>query len=217
MNKCEPVPLDEEEKSFSVMSLFQIDKIVYDEEEDINDKLVSVYSALSNFGSTALLVIDSDESGVGFFLGTRDTNDPSVAKKILEKSLHGNFPGINITEKDASAIERLMENRIPAKYSGMAVSSVSIVPSMRDDDKDRFVQGIEKFIDSMAGEQYTAVFVSQPLSKEELEEKKRGYEEMYTALSQCAEMNMTYGENESEAVALGLSTGFSKAVQRFTG
>ena len=64
---------EEAEKTFSVMSLFQIDKIVYDENENINDKLVSVYSALSNFGSTALLLIDSDEGGVNFFLGTRDT------------------------------------------------------------------------------------------------------------------------------------------------
>ena len=212
VNKCEPLPLDSCEKTFSVMSLFQIDKIVYDEDENINDKLVSVYSALSNFGSTALLVIDSDESGVKFFLGTRDTNQPHVAKEILKKSLHGNFPGINITEKDASSIADFLENRIPSVFSNIAVSSVSIVPSMRDEDKDRFVQGIEKFIDSMAGEKYMAVFVSQPLSKQELEDKKRGYEEMYSALSQCSQMNLTYGENESEAVALGLSTGFSKAV-----
>ena len=212
VNKCDPIPLNEAEKTFSVMSLFQIDKIVYDEDENINDKLVSVYSALSNFGSTALLVIDSDEGGVRFFLGTRDTNEPYVAKEILKKSLHGNFPGINITEKDAASIEEFLEKRIPTDYSNMAVSSVSIVPSMRDEDKDRFVQGIEKFIDSMAGEKYMAVFVSQPLSKQDLEDKKRGYEEMYTALSQCSEMNLTYGENESESVALGLSTGFSKAV-----
>lgn len=212
VNKCDPIPLDESEKTFSVMSLFQIDKIVYDEDENINDKLVSVYSALSNFGSTALLVIDSDETGVRFFLGTRDTNEPYVAKEILKKSLHGNFPGINISEKDAASIEEFLENKLPTVYSNMAVSSVSIVPSMRDEDKDKFVQGIEKFIDSMAGEKYMAVFVSSPLSKQDLEDKKRGYEEMYTALSQCSEMNLTYGENESESVALGLSTGFSKAV-----
>ena len=212
VNKCDPIPLPDSEKTFSVMSLFQIDKIVYDENENINDKLVSVYSALSNFGSTALLVIDSDEGGVGFYLGTRDTNEPYVAKEILKKSLHGNFPGINIVEKDSATIEAFMEGRIPTDYSNIAVSSVSIVPSMRDEDKDKFVQGLEKFVDSMAGEKYMAVFVSQPLSKQDLEDKKRGYEEMYTALSQCAEMNLTYGENDSDSVALGLSTGFSKAI-----
>lgn len=213
IDKCSPIPLDDGEKTFSAMSLFQIDKIVYDLNENINDKLVSVYSALSNFGSFAILVISSDETGVSFYLGTRDTNRPDVAKAILKKSLRGNFPGINIREKDASQIEALLQDKIPDEYSHMAVTSVSIVPSMRDEeDKDRFVQGIEKFIDSMAGENYTAVFVSSPLSKQDLEDKKRGYEELYSALSQCSQIVMTYGENESDSVAEGISNGFSKSI-----
>lgn len=213
IDKCEPIPLDSYEKTFSAMSLFQIDKIVYDLNENINDKLVSVYSALSNFGSSAILVIASDETGVSFYLGTRDTNRPDVAKAILKKSLRGNFPGINIIEKDATQIESFLEEKIPDMYSHMAVTAVSIVPSVRDEeDKERFVQGIEKFIDSMAGESYTAVFVSSPLSKAELENKKRGYEELYSALSQCSQIVMTYGENESDSVAEGISKGFSKSI-----
>ena len=169
IDKCLPIPLEENEKTFSVMSLFRIDKIVYDLKENINDKLVSVYSALSNFGSSALLVISSDETGVSFYLGTRDANSPEVAKAILKKSLKGNFPGIYIREKNAVEIETFFEEKIPTEYSHMAVTSVSIVPGMRDEeDKDRFVQGIEKFIDSMAGETYMAVFVASPLHKEEL-------------------------------------------------
>ena len=177
IDKCSPIPLDESEKTFSTMSLFQIDKIVYDLNENINDKLISVYSSLSNFGSSAILVISSNKRGISFYLGTRDTNRPDVAKAILKKSLKGNFPGINIIEKNSSQIEMLLQDKIPDEYSRMAVTSVSIVPSMRDEEeKNHFVQGIEKFIDSMAGETYTAIFISSPLSKENLENKKRGYE-----------------------------------------
>ena len=86
IDKCDPVPLAETEKTFSTMSLFQIDKIVYDINENINDKLVSVYSALSNFGSSAILVISSNRCEVSFYLGTRDKNEPYVAKEILKKS-----------------------------------------------------------------------------------------------------------------------------------
>lgn len=165
LDKCEPVPLDDSEKSFSYISLFEISKIVYDMNENINDKLVSVYSALSNFGSTALLVLFSDESGVKFYLGTRDTKQPNVAKAILQKSLKGNFPGLEAREQSSSQVARLLEEHIPDVYSNMAVSSVSIVPGLRDEDKEKFVQGIEKFIDSMSGECYTAIFVSEPLGK----------------------------------------------------
>jgi len=212
LDKCEPVPLEMSQKTFSYMSLFEISKIVFDRGENINDKLVSVYSALSNFGSSVILVLFGDADGVRFYLGTRDTSQPHVAKEILKKSLRGNFPGIEICEQVSSQVARLLEGRIPEEYSGMAVSSVSVVPSPRDDDKEHFVQGLEKFIDAMSGECYTAVFVSTPLAKGELEAKKRGYEDLYSALSQCAQVNLTYSENDSEAVAKGVSESFSTAV-----
>ncbi len=212
MSRCEPVEMEPWQKSFAYLSLFEISKIVYDESENINDKLVSIYSALSNFGSTALLVLFSDPGGVRFYLGTRDTRQPNVARAILQKSLRGNFPGIEIREQESARVEALMEGRIPAQYANMAVSAVSIVPGVRDEDKNRFVQGLEKFIDSMSGETYTAVFIASPLGKAELERKKRGYEDLYTALSQCAQVNLTYGENDSESVAAGMSDSFSQAV-----
>lgn len=209
---CPPVELDPGQKTFSCLSLFEISKIVYDQNENINDKLVSVYSALSNFGSTALLLLCSGGEGVRFFLGTRHDRQPDVARKILQKSLRGNFPGIEMREQSAQQVAALLEGQIPEVYSSQAVSAVSIVPSPRDEDKDRFVQGLEKFVDSMAGEAYTAVFVAAPLDKNQLEAKKRGYEDLYSALSQCSQVNLTYSENESEAVAKGISDSFSSAV-----
>ena len=94
LNRCQPSPLESSQKSFSYLSLFEIGKIVCDPDENINDKLVSVYSALSNFGSSALMVLFGDDKGVKFYLGTRDAEQPNVAKDILQKSLRGNFPGI---------------------------------------------------------------------------------------------------------------------------
>lgn len=212
LDKCEPVALEPHQRSFSYMSLYEIRKIIYNRDENINDKLISVYSALSNFGSSALLVLFSDADGVRFYLGTRDANQPNVAKEILQKSLKGNFPGIDIKEQASSQIARLLESHIPDVYSNMSVSSVSIVPSKRDEDKEHFIQGLEKFIDSMSGEKYTAVFVSSPLSKTDLEARKRGYEDLYTALSQCAQVNLTYTENDSEAIAKGISDSFSASI-----
>lgn len=212
LQNCEPIPMDVSNKSFSYISLFEVSKIVFDKSENVNDKLVSVYSALSNFGSSAILVIFSDSNGIKFYLGTRDEKQPNVAKSILQKSLKGNFPGIEMREQSSSQVERLLEGHIPDVYSSMAVSSVSIVPSSRDEDKEHFVQGLEKFIDSMSGEKYTAVFLAAPLSKNELEAKKRGYEDLYSTLSQCSQVNLTYSENDSEAIAQGISDSFSTSI-----
>lgn len=209
IDKYKPVPLLSSQRCFSNISMLEISKIVYDKNENINDKLVSVYSALSNYGSSALLVLFSDTEGVKFYLGTRCINQPNTAKKILQDSLRGNFPGIEINEQSSSQIERLLESHVPSVSSNMTISAVSIVPSTRDDNKDKFVQGIEKFIDSMSGERYTAIFISSPLIKVDLENKKRRYEELYSTLSEFSQANITYSENNSEAVAKGTSESFS--------
>lgn len=60
------VPLDEYEKTTNSIRLFQIIKLVYDKTENINDKLISVYSALQNVDSSALLVINGNGREVRF-------------------------------------------------------------------------------------------------------------------------------------------------------
>ena len=69
LSRCEPIALESCQKTFSYLSLFEISKIVYDVNENMNDKLVSVYSALSNFGSSVLLLLFSDPKGVRFLSG----------------------------------------------------------------------------------------------------------------------------------------------------
>ncbi|MCL2671290.1 MAG: DUF87 domain-containing protein [Clostridiales bacterium] len=214
ISSCEPLDFDEteHEKSYSCLSLFRINKIVYNESENINDKLVSVYSALYNLGSIALLIICSDANGINFYLGTRDAEQPMVANEILKRSLKGNFPGVEVEEKEAMQVEKLLKKQLPEKYARLSISSVFIVPSQRDDEKEHFVQGLEKFIDTMAGEEYTAIFISAPLSKRDLEDKKRAYEEMYATLSMYAQFNLTYAENDSTAKTKTDGKSFSEAV-----
>lgn len=88
------------------------------------------------------------------------------------------------------------------------VSCVTVIPSMRDDDKDKFVQGFEKFIDTMQGEQFTAVFVARPVSKDDLEMRKRGFEELYSSLSPFIKTSLAYGENYSKTVTSGIFENF---------
>ena len=208
------VPLDDREKVTNAIRLYQVSKLVYDAKENINDKLISVYSALQDIGGTALLIIDSDGSRVSYYIGTRTPENAATAGKILQKSFMGNFPGSTLSNLKNSEIAQVMSRITESDYVNTCrnVAEVTVVPSMRDEDKDKFVQGIEKFIDTMQNETYTAVFIAQPVSKAELESKKRGYEELYSALSPFTKTNLSYGENYSKAVSKGMFENFSHSV-----
>lgn len=210
----EVAPLPTIEKSTNSIRLLKVDKIIYDQKENIQDKLISVYSALQDVSATALMIISGNKSGISFYLGVKSEMDAPVAGKILEKSFLGNFPGSEVTNLKNGEINTVIESITQTNYSNATknVSCVTVVPSMRDEDKDKFVQGLEKFIDTMQGECYTAVLIARPVTKSELEVKKRGFEELYSALSPYTKTTLSYGVNYSNAISKGMNKNFSHSI-----
>ncbi len=208
------VELDEIEKSDEYIRLYQIERIVYDVDENANDKLISVYSAFFNIQAAGILVIKSTINELAFYIGVRSMDNVSTAEAILEKSFKGNFAGSQIREIPQEHIQSILGSINKKERFGNCqnVSSVSIVPSTRDEDKERFVQGIEKFIDTMKGSTYTAIFIAEPLNKEVLEQRKMGLQSIYSSLSPFASTQLAYGENYSNAVSKGMSRNFSKTL-----
>ena len=206
--------LDPAEKSDEYLRLYQIERIVYDVDENANDKLISVYSAFFNIQATGLLIIQSTRRELGFYLGIRSVDNASTAEAILEKSFKGNFAGSQIRAVPQEQLQKILGavNQSGRFGNRQNVASVSIVPSPRDADKARFVQGIEKFIDTMKGSEYTAVFLAEPLNKEILEQRKRGLQKIFSGLSPFASTQLSYGENYSKAVSIGMSENFSKTL-----
>lgn len=167
--------MDDSEKQFNHTSFIEISKICFDPQENVQDKLKTVYTALFNVQSSVLLMIKSDETGIRFFIGIHDDKQPILSRSILEKSLKGNFPGIDLSIIYGDETKEIMTESFPTEYDSKSIASVSIVPGNRDSNEG-FVQGLEKFIDTMAGEEFTALFIANPLNQEVLENKKRGYE-----------------------------------------
>lgn len=214
LNNNDVLQVDEEMKRTNFLRLYKITKLVYDPKENVNDKLISVYSALQNLESTAILIIQSNKEKVEFFLGIRSIDNAATCGKILEKSIKGNYPGSKIEGMKNSQIEFLLNDVVTSNFENTekSIATVSIVPSGRDEDKDKFVQGIEKFIDTMNGEEYTAIFIASPLNKEVLEKRKRGFEELYSTLSSFSKVTLAYGENYSKAVTQGMFENFSSSI-----
>ena len=52
----------------------------------------------------------------------------------------------------------------------------------KTEDGIKYIQGIEKFIDTMKGKEYTALFLAEPVSHDDCMDKKRACENMITEL-----------------------------------
>ncbi|MDR0918308.1 MAG: DUF87 domain-containing protein [Oscillospiraceae bacterium] len=201
------------ETFYQDLGLFSVDKITLNTEENIFEKLTSVYSALNNTGLSFVILVQADKSGVNLYLGVKNNAEYStaVAKDILKKSFNGNFGGCHLNPLNNENQKQLLNN-IDKNIQNIA--SVSVVPSLRENKNENidFIQGMEKFIDALDGEEYTAIFIAEPLSKNEISMRKQGFENLATTFSHLEETTLTYSKSESRAISDGVQSNFTASI-----
>jgi len=204
------VSTEQDNSAIRSIRLFEISKIVYDPDEQINDKFISVYSSLHNIRSAVGLLIRANQKEINLYMLTRCEQDGELAGETLNATLKGNFPGIEISEPIIGEKRKTVLTSIG--QTAKSLSTVSLIPSERDEDKDRFVQGMEKFINSMNGKTYEALFLCTPVDSEMLARRKRGFEELYSTLSPHAKISMSFAHSETDSVNESISSSISNSV-----
>lgn len=198
-------------------SLFKVDKIVYDRNENNLQKLVNTYLSAIGFGSDLVMLINSDGDNVDLYLGTTGgANLPSSRAngKALRGNFIGNFPG-SLEEDDIVDNDELKDVvRASTKDEYISISSVSGVASLRENivDNEKYIQGIEKMIDTMQGRHFSAIFIANIINKSELADIKAEYELIYSKLMPFLKSDLTFNESSSEGLNKTFTESLSKTV-----
>lgn len=209
------------------IQLFQLQKLTLKKGEDMFQKLSTVYYSSMAQGCSLAVMIDVPDAGSGanIYLGVRE--DPAqksmenrkldISGKTLQKVLLSNFPGSEVTAVSQKEEDKLLNDPAEGAFGEYqeAVASVSCVAALRDKSKTEdkaFVQGIERFMDAMDGEVYTALFLAEPVSAETQAEIRSGYENLYSSLSPFRKSTWSYSENQSTAVMESLCSGTSHTI-----
>lgn len=210
--------------------MYQLKELTVKKGEDMFQKLSTVYYSSMALGcSLAVMVNVQDKNrGADIYIGVRedsakkDTRNQNLdtSSETLRSVLRSNFPGSQIEEVSRksepgmpSAQEQLLNDAFGV-YQG-AIASVSCVAAPRDKSKTEdkaFVQGIERFMDAMEGNAYTALFLAEPVSAQQQAELRNGYESLYSSLSPFRKSTWSYSENQSTAVMENLCTGTTHTV-----
>ena len=208
------------------IKLFQMKKLTLKKGEDMLQKLSTVYHSSMALGCSLAVMVDvpADGAPADIYLGVRqnpgrqsiDNRDLAISGDALEKGMKSNFPGSEVKELHQEEIDALLEDDNGSFGSAQsAIASVSCVAALRDKSKTEdkaFIQGIERFIDAMDGDAYTALFLAEPVTEETQAGIRNGYEELYSALSPFRKTTWSYTENESHAVMETFCSGTSDTV-----
>ncbi|OON99800.1 MAG: hypothetical protein ATN35_10770 [Epulopiscium sp. Nele67-Bin004] len=159
-----------------------------------------------------------DSSPVDFYIGICGEKS-TIGKPIetLKSGIMGNLAGTEYDSfgndsKTGNLLNDIMD--IDSNFD-LKISSVSCSASLRKKDSTEekdFVQGIEKFIDAMQGQIYTAMFIAEPISNNELSQQQNGYQQMYTNLSKFEKVSLQYQEGESVSIMESTTEGLSQSL-----
>ena len=214
LTKLETLPIlevkeEEFKKNLKPIQFFKITELVYEEEEFSVYKLSTLFNSLCNNKCTLVLMLKSDGVNNDFYLGVRsnsEENSSATMMKTLKNSLMGLFPGSQVADYYNENIEDDMQ-----ELKINCISSVSCVADFRQkedglDDK-KFVQGLEKFINSMQGRSYQAIFIAENIGYDNLMKVKRDYEGIYTQISPFTNTQLNFSTSESTGSSKGESEG----------
>ena len=199
-------------EGFEHLSLVRLKKFTYCEKEKELEKLTSVLNALNVLKTTYAYLLHSDGNQIEIYFAIYSNRETGIERDTLICGLEGNFPGVELENIYKEEIPTYVENKLLDDVNINSIAIATVVPREKNEDGEPSIQGIEKYIDAMAGEPYTALFLSQAFDKKDLGEVRQGLELLYTQLSVFKETDYSFNESESESVSKSLSDSITNTV-----
>ncbi|MGL5621519.1 helicase HerA domain-containing protein [Cetobacterium sp.] len=220
------LPEEIKDTDFSSIRILKFERIIFDKDEDNLSKLLNIYKSLYNINSSFFTILEAKKDFVNFYIGVKIKDAKSALSPLetLRKGISGNFPGILYNEAfNVDEVENLMEKIV----DGVEISSVTQVPSLKLEENienKNYIQGIEKFIEGMKGQEYTAILLADPVSRDYLTYIKKVYQNLYNEIfpfstirkgiseSEAISMMENYSEGNTISKTKGTSTSYTEGI-----
>lgn len=195
--------------------LFKLDRLVYKNIRAMLESATAAYTAMGASGYSVFMLLQSDGAGQhDLYLGTRcsPTEQRGIyAGELLETTFTGHFTGSKLSlvnGKDTNAIF----SKAFCDEGKKAITAVTGIPALTTEDKESFIQGIERLIEAAGKKQYIALILAEPVSSQGLQAIQEGYESIATELSPFLTTQLTYGSQDSIAVGVSMSKSMSESL-----
>ena len=213
--------------SGKIGAFYKLTKLVWNYDESFLDKLTTIVDVVYSIKSSLVTLITSDGNNIDYYIGIlskryrmddeKHQNRRDADKKAFFGALSGNMIGADIIKIDSNELKNVEDNSF-GKSGDKSIAAVSGIVSLRNDlsSSEAYVQGLENLVDSLRGMKYSILTIADPVSTDEVEVIKHGYEILHTQLATFRSSSMTLSENEahtlSKAQTLGITEGISKGI-----
>ena len=175
---------------------FQIKEIPEEKSSQYRLAMANVLSGLQKPNQSVVYMLSGTKKGVSLHIGVASTDAAggiSDAGKALRSSFEGNFLGADLGK------EHVNNEQIKQIKMSRHLGFISGVPSFNDDESasgGEDVQGIERLVNSLLGETWQLVIVSQAVSAADIRQQISQLYEVSTELSQHLKFSVQQSENK---------------------
>ena len=152
------------------LRMLKVEEVTYENEAKIGLHLLNMQNVLASMKDNShnvVSVIHSSPEKTSLYYGLSKRVDSNARvstdeyARILKQSLHGNFLGVKVHNMKAQEIEEEVLDPIEF-YTN--IKAFPGIPSLRlKDPQGPYVQGIDRFVEGMRGEEYCLVTIAEPI------------------------------------------------------
>lgn len=201
--------------------LFKLERLVQNNKQSVLESLTAIYTALGKSGHSLFFVLESDGNITQIYLGVKSKSscfEGHNAGELLKATFEGQFSGSSLSAVSNTHLSKIFQNTDDYEKSDSAgVTAVTAIPSISVENRENFMQGMERFIDAAEGKVYQAIILAEAVAEELLQTISRGYEQIYTQISPYAKKSFSYSQQESDNVVETLSTGITETLAQSVG
>ncbi|MGN9460792.1 ATP-binding protein [Pseudomonas syringae pv. aptata] len=200
----------------SDLRIFRVERIVQNNKQSVLESTTAAYTALGAAGYSVFLLLSSNSVETHLYIGTRGEPGKALGHNsglLLRETFKGHFSGsslVPLNQPDADAL--LSELQAEKANASASITAVTGVPALSTENREHFMQGLERFIDAAESRVYHAIILAEPVSSQNLDLIRVGYEQVATQLSPLLKQQLSFGEQDSDSVGLSISQGLSDSL-----
>lgn len=205
----------------SDVRIFRIERLVQSNKQSVLESTTASYTALGAAGYTVFLFLSSNGTETDLFIGTRGMPGRMLghnAGELMRETFRGHFAGSSLRPLGAQEVDSLLDAIVAeGENSRASITAVTGVPALSTENREHFMQGLERFIDAAENRVYQALILAEPVGSHSLDLIRAGYEQVATQLSPLLKQQISFGEQESDSVGLSISQGLSQSLGQSLG
>ena len=200
----------------SDVRIFRVERIVQDNKQSVLESTTAAYTALGAAGYSVFLILRSNGIETDLYIGTRGEPGKTLGHssgELLRETFKGHFSGSSLVPLKQQEADVLLGAIQAEKANPSAsITAVTGVPALSTENREHFMQGLERFIDAAERRVYHAIILAEPVSSQNLDLIRAGYEQVATQLSPLLKQQLSFGEQDSDSVGLSISQGLSDSL-----